>query len=93
MVDNASKYSSNLLVGKTKTVSCRSNFLQYVSRNGNRSDPGEKGLQVWYIRNWSKYKAHCTILFQQGVNNKQVNQLRFAQPFVTLNKNGRGQSI
>ena len=33
------------------------------------------------------------ILFQQGVNNKQVNQLRFAQPFVTLNKNGRGQSI
>ena len=41
MVDNASKYSSNLLVGKTKTVSCRSNFLQYVSRNGNRSDPGE----------------------------------------------------
>ena len=29
----------------------------------------------------------------QGVNNKQVNQLRFAQPFVTLNKNGRGQSI
>ena len=41
MVDNASKYSSNLLVGNTKTVSCRSNFLQYVSRNGNRSDPGE----------------------------------------------------
>ena len=77
MVDNASKYSSNLLVGKTKTVSCRSNFLQYVSRNGNRSDPGETSYKFGTSEIEVNSKHTAPFSFNRAsIINKSTTQVR-----------------
>ena len=74
MVDNVSKYSSNLLGKKTKTVSCRSNFLQYVSRNGNRSDPGETSYKFGTSEIEANSKHTAPFSFNRAsIINKSIN--------------------